>query len=133
MVTLDEVYVYLSNCNNPCAIYYRPRGEKNVEKRMQENIFKEFYNHRGYCYNGKLTICRVANKAKINSLYYQDEVLITIHRTEIPALYEKETNKIWMHQDKASNNSSGLILIFLERMELETGIHAIPFSIIVVS
>ncbi|KAJ9593469.1 hypothetical protein L9F63_014978 [Diploptera punctata] len=33
-----------------------------------------------------------------------------------------------MRQDKASSHTSGSTLAFVERMEQETGIHAIPFS-----
>ena len=84
VVTLEEAYVYLSDCNKPRVIYYPPRGEKNFQKWNKEckEIFsKGFMIITGYCYNGKLTIRRVANKAKINSLYYQDEVLTPIYHT----------------------------------------------------
>ncbi|KAJ9578587.1 hypothetical protein L9F63_005189 [Diploptera punctata] len=105
LVTLDEAYVYLGDCNKPQAIYYREGDERKFQKwyaECRESFSKGFMFITGYCYNGKLTICRVAKKAKINSQYYQEEVLTPIYRTEI--------------------------LAFLERMEQETGIHAIPFS-----
>ena len=131
VVTFDEAYVYLSDTNKPRAIYYRPRGGKHFQKwyaECRESFSKGFVVFAGYCYNGKLIIRRVEKKAKVNSQYYQDEVLTPIYHTEIPALYGRDKNKVWVHQDKASSHTSRSTLAFLQRMEQETGIHAIPLS-----
>ena len=82
----------------------------------------------GFCYNGKLIICRVEKKAKVNSVYYQEKVLSPIYFDEIPSLYGSEMNNVWIHQDKASSHASTSKLRLLEDMEQKTGIHAVPYS-----
>ncbi|KMQ81781.1 transposase, partial [Lasius niger] len=131
VVTLDEAYVYLSDCNKPRAIYYRPKGEKNFQTwylECKETFSKGFIIIAGYSYDGKLIIRRVHKNAKVNPAYYQTEVLTPIFRTEVPALYGRDKNRVWVHQDKASSHTSRSTLAFLENMEQETGVHVIPFN-----
>ena len=131
VVTLDEAYVYLSDCNKPRAIYYQPRGEKNFDRwyrEAKESFPKGFMVIAGYSYNGKLTIRQVEKNVKVNSAYYQTNVLTPIFREEIPALYGADAIKVWLHQDKASSHTSASTRHFLGEMERETGIHSIPFS-----
>ena len=54
--------------------------------------------------------------------------LTPIFCTEIPALYGADSNKVWLHQDKASSHTSASTHQFLKNMERETGIYSIPFS-----
>ena len=53
----------------------------------------------GFCYNGNLK--KVSGKAKINSLYYQQNILESFFKEEIPALHRKDIDKIKCHMNKA--------------------------------
>lgn len=131
IVTLDEAYIYLSDCNKPRAIFYRPRGTKNFQRwytECRESFSKGFMVVAGYSYRGKLKIHRVNKNTKINSTYYQDNVLTPIYTKDVPALYGTMSNKVFIHQDKASSHTSKSTRQFLTRMEEETGIHAVPFT-----
>ena len=80
----------------------------------------------GFSYNGKLIIRRVENKG--NSAYYQEKALSPIYFNEIPSLYGREMNNVWIHQDKASSHIPTSTLWFLEGMGQKTEIHAMPYS-----
>ena len=82
----------------------------------------------GYCYQGKLPLIKVDPKTKINSLYYQKDVLEPIFRREIPRLYGDDSKNVWFHQDKASSHTSRSTSSFLEELTRETKINVIPFS-----
>jgi hypothetical protein len=131
VATLDEAWIYLSDCNKPRAIFYRPRGVKPFEtwyKECKETFSKGFMVVAGYCHNGKLEIRRVAKNTKINSTYYQTNVLAPLFTQEIPNLYGVEKNKVWLHQDKASSHTSKTTRKYLREMEETTGIRSIPFE-----
>lgn len=131
VVSLDEAYVYLDNCNKPRAIFYRPVGEKNYQKwfrECRESFSKGFMVIAGYCSKGKLQIRKVEKNVKVNSLYYQTNVLDPIYHTEIPALYGTDANMVWLHQDKASSHTSRSTVAYLQQLHQETGIRAIPFE-----
>lgn len=131
VVTLDEAYVYLNDCNKPRAIFYRPRGTKDFVKwhrECKETFSRGFMIVAGFGYNGKLTLHRVDKKTKVNSVYYQSNVLEPIFKRDVPALYGARSNMVWIHQDKASSHTSASTRVFLRRMEEETGIHSIPFE-----
>ena len=131
VVTLDEAWVYLDNCNKPRAIYYRPIDKQPYQKwakECRESFSKGFMVIAGYSYKGKLRIRRVGKNVKMNSVYYQTNVLTPLYRTEIPALYGPETGMAWIHQDKASSHTSKTTRSFMNRMQNETGINAIPFE-----
>jgi len=131
VVTLDEAYVYLSDCNKPRAIFYRPRGTKEFRKwykESRESFSKGFMLVAGYSYNGKLTLHKVDPKTKVNAAYYQANVLKPIIERDIPALYGGEANQVWIHQDKASSHTAASTRLYMEQMQDETGIHSIPFD-----
>lgn len=131
IVTLDEAYVYLSDTNKTRSIFYRPRDTNDFKvwfKECKESFPRGFMIVAGYSYNGKLTLHRVDPKAKINSAYYQTNVLQPIYDHDIPRLYGADAQRVRIHQDKASSHTSASTRQFLQRMEQETGIHAIPFT-----
>ena len=82
----------------------------------------------GFAYNGKLKIRRVDKNVKINSTYYQKHILLPFFKHEIPSLYPQCHQSVGLHQDKASSHTSQSTVNFLEKMERETGIRAIPFT-----
>ena len=82
----------------------------------------------GFCYNSKLKIKKVSSKAKINSLYYQQNILELLFEEEIPALYGKDIDKVKLHMDKASCHTSTSTTAYLAKKESETGIKCIPLD-----
>lgn len=49
-VSLVGAYVYLSDCNKPCTIYYRPKLFYNMVLGMQEKFSPKIYDHPRYSY-----------------------------------------------------------------------------------
>ena len=82
----------------------------------------------GFCYEGKLLVRRIPKNTKINSTYYQDNVLRPLFEEEIPKLYGNRSNCVYLHQDKASSHTSHSTAIFFENICARTGINVIPFS-----
>ncbi|GFV59020.1 uncharacterized protein TNCV_1814091 [Trichonephila clavipes] len=78
--------------------------------------------------NGKLKIKKASSKAKINSLYYQQNILESIFKEEIPTLYGKHIDKVELHMNKASSHTSKSTAAYLPKTESETGIKCIPFD-----
>lgn len=131
IVTLDEAWIYLNDCNQPRAIYYVKnefKGVKDWVKQCRERFSKGFMVVAGFCAQGKLRIRRVDNKIKINSEFYQREILQPIFDEEIPFLYQNDKNKVWIHQDQAPSHTSRSTLNYLFMKQEETGISAIPYS-----
>jgi hypothetical protein len=131
VVTIDESWVYLSDCNQKRKIYYSKPGKNNIGKwplEAKESFSKGFMVVAGFCYNGKLEIRKIPSNTKVNSEYYQSHVLGPIWHNEIPKLYGSEVNKVWFHQDKASSHTSHSTALFLHNLSMQTGINAIPFS-----
>ena len=59
VVTLDETWVYLNNCDKKRSIYYKKRGEKDIcpwFKESKESYPKGFMIVAGFSYNSKLKI-----------------------------------------------------------------------------
>ena len=75
-----------------------------------------------------MSLKRISKKVKINSRYYQEEILEPYFREDIPTLYPNQTNQVELHQDKASSHTSNSTRLFLEKMANDTGIRAIPFE-----
>ncbi|GFW67485.1 hypothetical protein TNCV_3391561 [Trichonephila clavipes] len=62
---------------------------------------------------------RVSSKAKINSLYYQHNILEPIFVEEIPTLYGKDIDKAELHMDKASSDAPKSTATYLAMKESE--------------
>ncbi|UYV72765.1 hypothetical protein LAZ67_10000614 [Cordylochernes scorpioides] len=96
IVTYDEAWVYLTNCDRKRAIYYQKRVEKSRPiwlKECAESYPKGFMVACGISYEGKLKIRKVERNAKINSEYYQNNILEPIFLNDIPSIYGKQSNK----------------------------------------
>lgn len=131
VVTLDEAWIYLNDCGKTRAIFYRPKdakGRADWIRECKESFSKGFMIIAGYCSKGRLQIRRVAKNVKVNAKYYQDNILEPLFRHEIPALYGNEACKVRIHQDKASSHTARSTVNYLQQMETETGISAIPYS-----
>lgn len=131
VVTMDEAWVYLSDCNKKRAFFYHPRGNKPFTKwyrEAKEKFSRGFMIVAGICNNGRLVLRKVDQKTKINSNIYQTLVLDPIFRQDIPSLYGNETDKVWFHCDKAPSHTSRSTAIFLSNLCDETKINVIPFK-----
>ncbi|PSN53632.1 hypothetical protein C0J52_00964 [Blattella germanica] len=62
----------------------------------------------GYCSRGQLQIKKVAAKAKIHAVYFQEEVMRPIYLQDIPRLYNRDASKLQIHVDKASSHTAKL-------------------------
>ena len=121
----------MSDTNKKRSIYYHKRGDKDRQiwfKECFESYPKGFMIVAGFCYKGKLKLKKVEPNTKINSNYYQTNVIAPIFRNEIPLLYGNQANMVAFHQDKASSHTSNSTRQFLDLMTAETSIKAIPFS-----
>ncbi|PSN52477.1 hypothetical protein C0J52_11202 [Blattella germanica] len=76
----------------------------------------------GYCSRDQLQIKRVAAKAKIHAVYFQEEVMRPIYLQDIPLLYGRDDSKLQIHMDKASSHTAKLWQRFFRQMRDETGI-----------
>ncbi|GFT66393.1 transposase [Trichonephila clavipes] len=107
MVTLDEAWVYLSDCNKR-SIFYCSTDENDDTKWLRQctvKFSKGFMIVAGFSKNGKLKVKKVSSKAKINSLYFHQNILEPIFE-EISTLYGKDIDKVELHMDKDSSGTS---------------------------
>ena len=131
VVTLDEAWIYLDGCNKKRAICYRKISGSDDQRWCRAAVasfLKGFMIIAGFSYNGNLRIRRVDLKTKINSLYYQQNVIRPIMLDVIPKLYGSDRHKVWVHQDKASSHTSRSTTQYSAQLSEETGINIIPFS-----
>ncbi|GFU27424.1 hypothetical protein TNCV_3323341 [Trichonephila clavipes] len=71
-----------------------------------------------FCY--KLTIEKVSSKAKINSLYYQQNTLERICEEKIPSLYGKDIDGVELRMDKTHRHTYKATAAYLAKKESET-------------
>ncbi|PSN58044.1 hypothetical protein C0J52_02035 [Blattella germanica] len=95
---------------------------------MQGKFIQKDSWYAGLSYKWKIRNSSSWENVKINSPYYQDNILTPIYHKETPALYGTTKNKVWIHKDKATSHTSKSTLKFMDKMEHETGIQAIPFT-----
>ncbi|GFX12911.1 hypothetical protein TNCV_3659071 [Trichonephila clavipes] len=70
------------------------------------NVQKNSQRVAGFSYSGKLKVKKSLNKAKINSLYYPQNILEPIFDEGIPVLYGQGIDKVELPMDKASSHTS---------------------------
>ena len=80
----------------------------------------------GFSFKGKLMLRKIKRSAKINSEYYQQNILTPIFRHDIPSLYGNECGKVVFHHDKATSHVSRSTVNFFDNLSRETGINTIP-------
>jgi len=109
MVTLDEAWFYVDNCNGSRRICYRRVDEKMPHDWVVEKL--ESYGTKimvvgGICGRGVLPLHMVPPNVKINSHYYINEVMKPWLEVEVQKKYGKETSKVTVHHDLASSHTS---------------------------
>ena len=131
VVSLDEALVYLNNCNGHRRICYVKNGKDIPEDWVYERP-ESFAN--GFMIVGAITgrgvlpLIRVPPKAKINADYYIDYVLKPLLEKELPKLYGKDMNKVFLHHDKASSHTAHKTQVYLEELKTRLGINYIKNS-----
>ena len=113
-ITSDETWFYINDCNGKSEIQYVSREEKNPEVviyQRRESHGKGFLVWGSFSFNGKTSLHFVEHSAKINSLYYFDNLLKKFLARDANKLYPN--NDFIFHQDSAPSNVSKLTTEFL--------------------
>jgi len=109
VVTLDEGWFYIANCDGKRRICYRRKGEKvpsNWVVEKGESYGEKIMVVGAMSGKGVLPLRRVPQNVKINSHYYIEEVLKPWLEVEIPKLYGNDTKNVVVHHDQASSHMS---------------------------
>ena len=110
ILTIDEAWVYVTNCNGRRRIYYKFKGEQTPEiwtKFWKESHPKGVMFVAGVCSRGKTKLRFVEPGAKIDSQYYIDNVLNPIFTEDIPRLFPGELiEQAVFHHDSAPAHAS---------------------------
>ena len=131
VVSLDETWVYLNNCDRQTKICYVKPGEKDYEKwlcRCAESFPKGFMLVGIITGKGTLPLIKVPSNVKIDAEYYVNFVLKPIIEKLIPSLYGDETNKVWIHHDAATSHTSKKTQEYLQEASRKFGINFIKNS-----
>lgn len=75
---------------------------------------------------GVVPLVKVPGKVKINAHYYIEKVLRPLLEGPVAALYPGETEKIFVHHDKASSHTAKKTTAYAEDLKSRTGITIIP-------
>ena len=123
VVTLDEAYFYLNNCNGERKICYLRKGEKAREEWLV--YCKESF-PRGFmvvgCFTGKgtLPMIKVHKNVKVSGPYYVEYVLKPLLEKHLKSLYPNEYHKIFLHHDKATSHTCKFTQEYLKDLQHRT-------------
>jgi len=125
MVTLDEAWFYIDNCNGERRICYRKVDEKVphdwvVEK--PESFGAKIMVVGAISGKGVLPLHMVPPNVKINSKYYINKVLKPWLEKEVKKLYGKEACKVVIHHDQASSHTSKETAAYARDLKARSGI-----------
>ncbi|PSN31897.1 hypothetical protein C0J52_21198 [Blattella germanica] len=67
----------------------------------------------GYWFRGQLLIKRVAAKAKVHAVYFQEEVMRLIYLQDILWLNGRDASKLQIHVNKASSRTAKFMAAIL--------------------
>jgi hypothetical protein len=107
-VTLDEAWFYLQDGSGSRRIYYKKEDQSDPEHPYEnaENFGEKIMVVGAFCARGTLPLIKVPRNVKVNSEWYIKHVLRPICEIHIPKLYGGDTNKVFLHHDKASSHTS---------------------------
>lgn len=130
VVTLDEAWFYLQNCNGKRRIYYEKRRAE-ADEYVYENSEKfsdKFMVVGAITGRGPLPLIRVPEKVKINSAYYIEHVLKPLLEDYVPKLYGEDTSKVFVHHDAAPSHTSRATAAYAADLKSRLGISIIDKS-----
>lgn len=125
VVTLDEAYFYLDDCEGERKICYVKKGENTHEDfyyQCKESFRKGFMVVGCLTGRGTVPLIRVPNKVKVTGQYYVDYVLRPILEEFVPNLYPEELHKVFLHHDKATSHTCRFTQEYLRNLQLRTAI-----------
>lgn len=131
MVTIDEAWFYLTNCNGKRKICYRKKGDpvpSNWNVLRQEGFPEKIMVVGGITGKGLLSLHKVPPKVKINSDYYIGKVLKPWLEKEVLDLYGSEASKVVVHHDQASSHTSRKTAAYAADLKSRLGITIMPNS-----
>jgi hypothetical protein len=135
VVTLDESWIELSDCNRKRRICYISK-ESNIPENWvferKESFSPKFMVIGIITGRGVLPLIEVLDKTKVNSQYYIDHVLTPLVYKYLPQLYPNELHKVFVHHDSATSHTSTLTTNWMKKTEEELGIKFIDKSSILV-
>jgi hypothetical protein len=107
VITTDEAWFYMSDCNGKRRIHYVSRDQKNpkverAERRAAHS--KRFMVWAGVSYNGKTSLHFIEPGAKVNRHYYIDNVLRKFLARDARRLYPN--GNFVFHQDSAPSHTA---------------------------
>jgi hypothetical protein len=125
VLTLDEAWFYLGNCNGKRRICYRRKGESVPSDWIVERT--ESYGDKIMVVGairgkGVLPLHRVPPQVKINSKYYIEDVLKPLLETEVKKLYGEDMKKVVVHHDQAFSHTSRETAAYAADLKFRTGI-----------
>ena len=113
VITSDETWFYLSNCNKPRPTYYHKDGIKIPTARRPQHHSKGLMAWAGVSIIGKTRLRWVEPGAKVNSNYYIENVLKPFIRYDVPNLHPD--GYVRFHQDSAPAHKAASTVRFLEK------------------
>jgi hypothetical protein len=127
VVTLDEAWFYITDCNSGSKIYYHKHGypDPNFVKQKSERFCKKFMAVGAMTGRGVIPLIRVPPKTKINTEVYIQKVLAPILEKKVPELYPGELEKVFFHHDAAPSHTSKKTAQYLQGLEEKLGINVI--------
>lgn len=105
MVNLDEVWVYLNDCDKKRYIfYYSIDGIMSVQNDFvsvkEKKVQKRIHNRYMFLLQRQMINQKVTNIAKINLPYCQRNILESLFEEEILVLYGNDIGKFQLHMYK---------------------------------
>lgn len=128
LVTIDEAWLAVQDCNRKSDICYVDKGESvpdNWTQPRAESFGPKVMAVGILTGRGTVPLFFVPPKAKINSQYYIDFVLRPLVENYLPKLYGRELDKIWIHHDKATSHTSAQTAQYMRDVTEATGIRFI--------
>jgi len=125
VVSLDEGWFFMANCNGKRKICYMRIGEKvpaNWVIERSESYGDKIMVVGAITGKGVLPLHRVPPNVKINSKYYINKVLKPWMECKIQKLYGEDTKNVIVHHDQASSHVSRETEAYAEDLKSRLGI-----------
>lgn len=124
VVSLDEAFFFLNDCNGTRKICYG-KTKSDVEKFVVEK--KEKFNDKfmvvgAISGRGTLPLFKVPQNVKVNARYYIDHVLRPLVEVYIPRLYGEDACKVFIHHDAATAHTAKITAAYAEEVKQKYGI-----------
>ena len=125
LVTIDESWLYLDDCNQSNPVCYVKRGEDTENQNIITS--HELGGKKIMCIGiltgrGPVPLQFVQQNVKINSKYYCEQVLIPLVETWLPNLYLEGLEKVFIHHDAAPSHTSLQTRLVIDQLTENHGV-----------